>query len=62
MTHVAIRIVWFAAVSLGQGMALVADLVVLLLVVVVVFLAVRPFRSWGRLAARGPEVALVAIG
>lgn len=44
MTHMAFRVVWFVPIGLGQRVALVADLGVPLLVVVVVFPAVRPVR------------------
>ena len=57
----AIRVVRFVAIGLGQRVTLVADLVVLFLVVVVVYPAVRPVRSRRRFSASGSEVTLDAI-
>ena len=51
----------FISIGFGQRMTLVADLKVSLLVIVVVYPAVRPVRSKGRFAARGSKVALVAF-
>jgi len=61
MADMAIRVVRFVAIDLGQGVTLVADQFVLLLVIVVVYASMWPARPERRFAACSPKMALVAI-